>query len=356
MKFIITIIISIATYAGALAQGCPATNGTFATATLFNPSWISACSSGTSCTGGTAFDNRTTCDAVTIMDVCAPTPSCGTAANNASDLWFKFYSTATTATITVNPSVSMKSAIQAFSINQATPTCASLIQIGCALASGVSTGCTISLTGLVVGNLYYFRVYGNASNAAQRNGTFCFCGSAGLASAPLAANLTSFAAAAQNNNIYVKWSTASGSSALNFYVERGYDGIHFSTIGTAAANTNTQNSSSYQYTDIGQYQSRIFYRLKTNNLSGQPEYSGIIRVNQYVKSLFTLEANVVKEALIIDARESINIRIVNSAGALYLSKTLQPGINNINTKSLPNGTYFIKNIIGEETKKFIIQH
>ena len=49
------------------------------------------------------------------------------------------------------------------------------------------------------------------------------------------------------------------------------------------------------------------------------------------------------------------MQIVNSAGVVYLSKSLQKGINSIDIKSLPKGIYFIKNAAGEEVKKFIIQ-
>ncbi len=337
------------------AQGCPATNSTFATAALFDPNWILGCTSGTSCSGGTIFDNRSTCEAVTDLDACAPTPSCGAPVNNASDLWFKFYATATTATITSNPSVSMKSAIQAFSVNQATPTCASLIEIGCHVATSVSSVSLVSLTGLTVGNLYYFRVYGSATNAAQRNGTFCFCGSAGLSSSPLAANLTSFSAAAQNNNIRVRWSTSAGSSALSFEVERSYDGIHFTNINTLSASGNQLNNNAYLFIDMGQYQERIFYRLKTNNITGQPEYSRIIRVNLYSISKFELQTNIIKEVLKVEASEKITVQILNSVGSMYLSKVLYPGLNEINVKSLPSGVYFIKNSAGEGMQKFIIQ-
>lgn len=356
MRFIFTLILFLAVSNEVSAQGCPANNGTFATATLFAPNWITGCTNGSSCSGTpTTFDNRTTCQAITAMDACAPSPSCGTDANNASDLWFKFYATGTTATISVNPSVSMKSAIQVFSVNQTTFTCASLVEIGCNLATSVSTGSLVNLTGLTTGNLYYYRTFGSAAVASQRTGTFCFCGSSGLFNAALAANLNSFSAGAINNNINLRWSTSAGSTALSFELERSYDGIRFTNVSTITANSSSLNTKSYLYTDMGQFQSRIFYRLKTNNITGQPEYSRIIRLSQYSKSSFELQTNIVKDILNIEANESIIIQIVNSTGSLYLSKTLQPGLNSINIKSLPNGSYFIKNIVGEEVKKFLIQ-
>ena len=222
------------------------------------------------------------------MDACAPSPSCGTLASNASDLWFKFYATATTAVVSVNPSVSMKSAAQVFSVNQSSPTCASLAEIGCSVAGSVSSGSLVNLSGLTVGNIYFYRVFGSASNAAQRTGTFCFCGSSGLSSSPLAANIRSFAASKQSSNVLISWSTNAGSNARRFDLEKSFDGVGFNKIGSIAANGNSLSDNQYDFTDLAQHVGKVFYRLKTVNISGQPEYSRIVWVNLNASASFIL--------------------------------------------------------------------
>jgi titin len=157
------------------------------------------------------------------------------------------------------------------------------VEIGCNVATGVNSVYLVSLTGLTVGNLYYYRVFGSASNVEQTTGTFCFCGLAGLANGALAANLASFLAYAYSRDINARWSTSTGSSATSFELERSYDGIHFSNIGIIPANANPTLHYSYMLTDLGQTKDRVFYRLKINNLTGQPEYSGIIRVIYFLK-------------------------------------------------------------------------
>lgn len=69
MKYLLTVGLLIFTIILSLAQLCPATNSTFSTAVLFDPNWILGCNSGTSCVGGTTFDNRTACEAIGYMGV-----------------------------------------------------------------------------------------------------------------------------------------------------------------------------------------------------------------------------------------------------------------------------------------------
>ena len=258
MRYIFTLFVLLTLCINALAQSCPATNETFATSALIDPNWTFGCSSGTSCSGGTIFDNRTTCQPTITMDACAPSPSCGTVSNDASGLWFRFYATATTAVVSVNPSVSMRSAVQVFSVNQGSPTCASLAEIGCSVAASVSSGSLVNLSGLTVGNLYFYRVFGSASNAAQRTGTFCFCGSSGLSSSPLAANIRSFAASKQGSNVLISWSTYAGTSAQRFELEKSFDGVRFNKIGSLAANSNSLSDNLYDFTDWPNMQGKYF--------------------------------------------------------------------------------------------------
>jgi len=227
------------------AQLCPGGGTNFSNAVLFNPAWIAGCSNA-SCTGGITFDNRAACEPTTAIDACAPSPSCGTLANMGSDLWFKFYATSTTVTITLNPSVSFISSIQAF---LGGPTCGALTQIGCGIAGGVNTGVTVTLTGLTLNNLYYFRAFGSANNAAQRTGTFCFCGSAGMSDIVLPLKLSSFNAAVSGNFITLKWITADQLNFSHFDIERGTNGTNFKFIGNTSANYSGALQNEYSFGD-----------------------------------------------------------------------------------------------------------
>lgn len=150
------------------AQLCPGGGTTFATSVTFSHSWIAGCLDAVTCTGGTTFDNRISCEPTTSMDACAPAPTCTINSQDGSDIWFNFYATETSPVINVIPGASFVSAIQAFSGG---PGCGSLTQIGCVKASGPGSISTLNLSGLTLGQQYFFRVFGSAGPASQRTGT-----------------------------------------------------------------------------------------------------------------------------------------------------------------------------------------
>src|SRR5215212_12050438 len=123
MKKLLALPVFLIAFIFSNAQLCPGGGTDFSSAVFFTPAWISGCATGTSCSGGTVFDNRAACEPTTAIDPCAPTPSCGTVGQMGSDLWFKFYASGTTATISVIQSVSFIATVQAFSGG---PTCGSL--------------------------------------------------------------------------------------------------------------------------------------------------------------------------------------------------------------------------------------
>ncbi|MES1226528.1 MAG: hypothetical protein ABUT20_64230, partial [Bacteroidota bacterium] len=97
----------------AKSQVCPGGGVNFSSAVTFDPAWIYGCNTGTSCNGGVAFDNRTACEPTAAMDACAPAPSCGNISNDGSDIWFKFYPTGPTATISCFQHTSLVIGVQA---------------------------------------------------------------------------------------------------------------------------------------------------------------------------------------------------------------------------------------------------
>jgi hypothetical protein len=163
------LIFSISSHAQTILGG-----GTlFSNAVTFNQSWLSGCP-----TPGITLSNQAAYEPTTAMDPCgAPAPACVTVTAG-SDVWFSFFAHSTTATIVVNPSAGLNVAIQAFSGSA----CPGLAEIGCVNAAGNNQPETLALTGLTSGVRYYFRIFGAATNASARTGTYTFCGSAGLGS------------------------------------------------------------------------------------------------------------------------------------------------------------------------------
>ena len=84
------------------------------------------------------------------------------------DVWFSFTASATTHTVTVTPGTMSDVVLQVFS-----GTCAGLTSVVCRDATSGATAEIAQLTGLTIGNVYFYRVhsYSNGSNA----GTFTSC-------------------------------------------------------------------------------------------------------------------------------------------------------------------------------------
>lgn len=96
----------------------------------------------------------------------------------------------------------------------------------------------------------------------------------------LPVNLQSFSGQLNNNDVSLKWTTASETENDHFEVERSIDGRNYVPIGRRAGN-NTNMISHYDLTDVGAAQSasgKLFYRLKIVSTTGRIEYSNVVIV------------------------------------------------------------------------------
>lgn len=327
---------------------CPGGGRTFSAAVTFNQSlWIAACSNGTSCTGGIQFDNRASCEPTTAIEACGPNPSCTTPSENGSDLWFKFYATGSTATIKVIQNISFVAAIQAFSGSS----CGTLTEIGCVLAGGPSGGVTLNLSGLTVSQLYYYRVFGSSGSAAQRTGTFCFCGSSGLGNlAALPVLLSSFAAVVEKNNVKLSWHTASEPNNKYFELQHSIDGSSFTTIANIPSKGAAGISSDYSFIHVRAMKGINYYRLKQVDVDGGFKYSDIVTAKTDYGNLISLFPNPAKEKLVVQSTVNASAFLVNESGQLLQAIRLVIGTNEIPVSKLKDGVYFIR--LNSEIQKF----
>lgn len=322
------------------AQLCPGGGTNSSNSVTIVQSWFYNCETGTSCNGGTNFDNRPACEPTAAMDACAPAPSCTNNNYDQADIWFNFYANGTSATINVMQNVSFVVGIQAFSGG---PTCGSFTEIGCAKSGGPSSGATLTLTvnGLVVNQKYYFRIFGSAPPNSQRTGVFCFCGSSGLGSQVVPVVLTSFKATVQKkNNVVLNWVTASESKNRFFEVEQSSDGVNFSFVSRVAGKGSTSSVSNYTITDSYVSPGTKYYRLKQVDMDGKFTYSGIISI--YIEKTNRLNITQQSDQLIVEAEETMQVALLNSSGRLINYFTLKPGRNNISIGNLPVGMYLLR--------------
>jgi len=338
MKRFIAVLLITSTHT-AMAQMCPGGGVNFNSAVTFDPAWIYGCNTGTSCNGGVSFDNRIACQPTTAMDACAPAPSCGTAGNNASNIWFKFYATATTATISCFQNTSLVIAVQAFNGG---PACGTLTEIGCAIAGGPSSGVTLNLSGLVPGHLYYFRIFGSSNPVSQRTGLYCFCGTTGLSDFVLQVVLTSFKARETINGIELSWSSSSENNSQYFEAEHSNDGITYQTVSRIAAAGTAVADRKYSCMYVPNKGGTNYFRLKQTGMDGHYVYSSVVTIQSGNGNEFMISSVAGKNEWQLRVNHSDFITLYNLAGQLLQTYHVQAGLNYLSTVNLGGGIYLLR--------------
>lgn len=333
------------------AQMCPGGGVDFSSAVMFNPSWIYGCNTGTSCNGGTNFNNQLACQPTIAMDACAPAPSCGSSGKDASNIWFKFYPLGPTVTISCFQNSSLVIGIQAFSGG---PACGSLTEIGCARSGGPSSGVQLALSGLVPGQLYYFRIFGSATPVSQRTGIYCFCGTTGLYNVALPVSLAGFRGFIAAGKIDLEWTTATSANYLYFEVQRSGDGIAFADIARVDATGPAGNSGTFTYSDDPGSAGNYFYRLKLYTDADHYTYSAVIGVRQPGSEGLRLLFDADRKELQVTAAQSTTVAIINASGGFVKALLLAPGRNRFSLASLAAGVYFLYDRKSNTARRFVV--
>lgn len=329
---------------------CPGGGVDFASgAVTFDPAWIYGCNTGTSCNGGVNFDNRASCQPTTAMDACAPPPTCGIPSGSGSNIWFKFYAASTSVTVSCFQNSSFTIAVQAFSGG---PTCGSLTQIGCAAAGGPSSGVNLTLNGLTVGQLYYYRIFGTSVQVSQRTGLYCFCGTVGVQNYVLAAGLKSFTGRASKESVRLDWGFATDNMPAEFNVELSTDQRMFNSITTVRS---VPGSYQYSFTFEPNDNHDLFYRIRYVSAAGEIVYSPILKLKTTGTSAdgkFSVFNN--SRQLRISIGQASSFLLCNLSGTVLQTYSFPAGDHMISVRNLAPGIYFMKNINSNRVQKLAI--
>ncbi len=184
----------------------------------------------------------------------------------------------------------------------------------------------------------------------------------------LPVKLTAFSVTKQGNNAILDWTTASEINASRFEIERSYDGVNFSSIGTKQAVGNSASDVNYLYSDpISISSGIIYYRIKSVDIDARSSFSKVValRINGKAVSGLTVYPNPfttdLKVELNADKEVSAVLRVSNAAGQVVVNKNAQimKGNNVIVLSSelsaLNRGMYIVELITeeGRLTQKII---
>jgi Secretion system C-terminal sorting domain len=176
-------------------------------------------------------------------------------------------------------------------------------------------------------------------------------------------SMSSFSVNKQGTNAMLSWTTVTEINTDHFEIERSFDGISFSKVGSKAAAGNSTDQLNYQFADpIGSLSaSVIYYRIRTVDQDGKVSYSNIValRVGGTVKGFNVYPNPFVNDLRIeLDAAKAgaVTVRISNAAGQMVYNRSsmVQKGNNVLviasELSALQRGTYFIE-LISEDGKQ-----
>ena len=172
--------------------------------------------------------------------------------------------------------------------------------------------------------------------------------------------LTFEASINENNQIIIRWVTASEINNDYFTIERSADGVNFELVCIVNGAGNSNNVLNYETIDNNPLQGISYYRLKQTDYDGQFEYSSLVAVKNQ-KETISQEMNVYPNPVLKNSQnvnvkingfnenEDVTVKVINIFGKVeYFNKTYS-GIDGSIDLSLDAGIlnslgYYIINV------------
>lgn len=186
--------------------------------------------------------------------------------------------------------------------------------------------------------------------------------------------LVSFAAEQYNNNILLKWSTASEINNKGFEIERtsssGFSIVnltslsqYWETIGFVEGSGSTTETRYYTFSDYNLPSGKYHYRLKQIDFDGSFSYSRVVE-SEIFPGDFEVQQNYPNpfnaSTLIefyVPEQSNVTVQVYNTLGEKIQETNYglsNPGFNklNLNFLSLPSGTYFYRLIAAGQNQNY----
>lgn len=160
---------------------------------------------------------------------------------------------------------------------------------------------------------------------------------------PLPVNFISISATQRAGGTLVNWKVGGESGIKNYLVERSTNGKNFNVIGTVAATGFNSNDIIYSFTDGTSANGTYFYRVKSNDLSGEIKISSIVKISigssrsAIIVSPNPVEDNSIHLQLINQPKGKYELRLMNTNGAqLFKTTIINADGNSVQTIKAPS--------------------
>ncbi|MDB5253000.1 MAG: C-terminal target protein [Flaviaesturariibacter sp.] len=153
--------------------------------------------------------------------------------------------------------------------------------------------------------------------------------------------------------VNITWETLQELTVDHFDVERSADGVTYTTVATfqAKGDTSSAHWNKYSFTDrnAATVSARIFYRLRSLDIHGNPYYSKVVSIQFRDKKLMVLASNNVRSNLwltISSSRAEQTMFLITDQKGIVVSRQkiyCEKGIErkSIDVSNLPLGLYTV---------------
>lgn len=170
----------------------------------------------------------------------------------------------------------------------------------------------------------------------------------------------SFTAERQASAVQLNWKTGTPDNVASFDVLRSENGTDFIPVKTVAA---IRDEAAYAYLDANAPTTRLYYRIRTKELTGQSSFSTIRIVTEQGAAASSVKVypNPVTNGIFSIMADKPGLKIVNvynNAAALYQQVSFAETSKDISTGNWPKGYYLLRIMMADGsvvTEKIVVQ-
>ena len=156
----------------------------------------------------------------------------------------------------------------------------------------------------------------------------------------------------------LKWKNTVGLPVTNFIIERSFDNLSWTSLGSVSPMSANNSTIQYSYSDDHPGKEN-YYRLKVSLTDGTYQYSNILPLfNKNAVMPVIIYPNPATNAITIQTSNSNynKFKILDLTGRIELSREINSNNTVVNTSNLPAGTHLIKFFTkdgAEEVQRFV---
>jgi hypothetical protein len=152
--------------------------------------------------------------------------------------------------------------------------------------------------------------------------------------------LLSFAAEARENDVIVKWQTASEINNDHFEIQRSQDAEHWEVIGNQKGAGTTDTKNNYEQLDVRPLKGASYYRLKQVDYNGNFSISNIVSI-EFNRENIIVSPNPSSGVFNLSASD-VYVEVWDIQGKKILSSQLDRSQTGIDLSDQPAGIYVLK--------------